>query len=228
MMKKITLLLMILILSLPTFAQEDVTKFLGIPVDGSKSTMIQKLRAKGYHYDTTNDCLTGEFNGSDVNIYIHTNNNKVWRIMVCDATTMDEGSIKIRFNNLCSQFKNNAKYMSFQDYTIPDDENISYEMLVHSKKYDAIFFQNLSSSIDTASVRNHIISSLLTKYSKEELSRGLTDEQKKEAVQSFVGDMIEKKLVWFRIIKNELSYPNPYYIALFYENRYNMANGDDL
>lgn len=195
MMKKITLLSMILILSLSTFAQEDVTTFLGLPVDGSKSAMIQKLKAKGYHYDTTNDYLTGEFNGSNVNIFIKTNNNKVCRIMVCDATTMDEGSIKIRFNNLCSQFKNNPKYMSFQDYTIPDDEKISYEMLVHSKKYDAIFYQNLSSSVDTTAVRNHMISYLLTKYSKEELARGLTEEQKKEAIQSFVGDMIEKKPV---------------------------------
>lgn len=29
-------------------AQSDVTTFLGIPVDGTKPEMIQKLRAKGY------------------------------------------------------------------------------------------------------------------------------------------------------------------------------------
>jgi len=46
--------------------------------------MIQKLRDKGYIYSKNGgeDVLTGEFNGTDVNIYIVTNNNKVWRIYI--------------------------------------------------------------------------------------------------------------------------------------------------
>lgn len=60
-------------------AQDRALKFLGIPVDGYKSEMIQKLRDKGYIYSKNGgeDVLTGEFNGTDVNIYIVTNNNKV-------------------------------------------------------------------------------------------------------------------------------------------------------
>ncbi len=64
-------------------AQEDVTKFLGIPVDGTKSEMINKLLNKGFtrtKYDR--DVLTGEFNGMNVNIMVQTINNKVWRIIV--------------------------------------------------------------------------------------------------------------------------------------------------
>ena len=34
-------------------AQKDITKFMGIPVDGFKKDMIQKLKAKGFEYDTT-------------------------------------------------------------------------------------------------------------------------------------------------------------------------------
>ena len=33
-----------------SFAQNDVTKFLGIPVDGTKTAMIQQLKEKGYTY----------------------------------------------------------------------------------------------------------------------------------------------------------------------------------
>lgn len=63
--------------------------------------------------------------------------------MLCDAHQMDETDIKIRFNKLCQQFKNNSKYTSLDDYTIPEDEDISYEMSVNSKRYEAIFYQTL-------------------------------------------------------------------------------------
>ena len=45
------------------FAQEDVTKFLGIPVDGFKPEMIRKLKAKGFvEHPYRTDELVGEFN----------------------------------------------------------------------------------------------------------------------------------------------------------------------
>lgn len=53
--------------------------------------------------------------------------------MLCDADTRSEANIKIRFNNLVSQFKKNKRYTSFDDFTISDTEDISYEMLVNKK-----------------------------------------------------------------------------------------------
>lgn len=124
------------------FAQSDVTKFLGIPVDGSKSAMIQKLEAKGYKYDKLKDFLSGEFNGRDVIICVQTNNNKVWRIGVADAKTFDVINIKNRFNNLCQQFKQSVKYVSgSSNQLISDDEDISFQMSVKHKRYEASFFQ---------------------------------------------------------------------------------------
>ncbi|MCH5331982.1 MAG: hypothetical protein J1E33_06215, partial [Alistipes sp.] len=42
----------------------------------------------------------------------------------------------------CRQFENNSKYTSFGvDYSIPDDENISYNMSVNKKQYQASYFQ---------------------------------------------------------------------------------------
>ena len=96
-MKKFVLIIL-LIVSLAVKAQKDVTKFLGIPVDGLKPAMIQKLKAKGFRYNQRLDCLTGEFNGHDVRLSVVTNNNKVWRIVIQDAIAQDEAGIKIRFN----------------------------------------------------------------------------------------------------------------------------------
>ena len=142
-MKRI-LLLLLLITSTSVFAQKEVTKFLGIPVDGYKSEMIQKLKAKGYKYNSTTDYLEGEFNGRDVEIAVVTNNNKVYRIFVADKYSVDESQIKIRFNNLCQQFSNNAKYITLKNFSIPESEDISYEMLVNKKPYQAAFYQVLS------------------------------------------------------------------------------------
>ena len=109
-MNKILSVVMLLTISTILYAQKDVTRFLGIPVDGSKSEMIQKLKAKGYRYNSTLDCLEGEFNGSQVYLSVVTNNNKVWRIVVMDAVPSNEADIRIRFNALCRQFKNNQRY----------------------------------------------------------------------------------------------------------------------
>lgn len=143
LMKKILSVVLLIMLTVTVHAQKDVTKFLGIPVDGSKSEMIQKLKSKGYKYDSTFDFLEGEFNGRNVHIYIVTNNNKVWRIMIADCNVIDETNIRIRFNDLCRQFNKNKKYvqMTLDDYTIPESEDISYEISVNNKQYEAGFFQ---------------------------------------------------------------------------------------
>lgn len=135
----------LLTLTLLCNAQDRALKFLGIPVDGYKSGMILKLRNKGYNYSRIGgeDVLTGEFNGADVNIYIETNNKKVWRIYIADDDIRDEYQIKLRFNTLCDQFERNSRYTSFaEDQKIPMDEDISYEMNVNDKRYEAAFYQN--------------------------------------------------------------------------------------
>ena len=81
-------------ISFPHLLVLKLKEFLGIPVDGPKSSMIQKLKAKGFRYNQRLDCLTGEFNSSKVNISIATNKNKFWRIVVMDDFVSDENDIK--------------------------------------------------------------------------------------------------------------------------------------
>ena len=227
-MKKLLSLVLLLACSAVSYAQNEVTQFLGIPVDGSKSEMIQKLKAKGFRYDSELDCLKGEFNGLDSYISVVTNNNKVYRIMVRDVTSSSESDIRIRFNTLCRQFENNKKYQSLssESYIIPEDENISYEMSVNKKRYQASYFQIPEGGIDSTTIMKETQSFIFSKYSQEQLS-SLTEEQTQELMTEVLLYMTEKfynRSVWFMI--DEMY--GDYYILLYYDNGYNQADGEDL
>ena len=226
-MKKILLFLVLCFISIFSMAQTDVTKFLGIPVDGSKSEMIRKLKTKGFKQSPVDkDVLTGKFNGMDVNVHIVTNNDKVCRIAVYDKNTMNETDIRIRFNALCEQFKNNSKYCSLseEDPKIKEDEDISYEMSVHNKRYEADFYQILDTT--TTNYKEEFKYLVYSKYTKEQIENPseeiLQDIYKME--NNYVRDKVTKKSVWFMICE----YYGKYYIAIFYDNEYNSANGEDL
>lgn len=225
-MKKTLLFLTLLVVSATLFAQEEVTKFLGIPVDGSKSEMIRKLKAKGYASSPLDkDILVGKFNGEDVRVLVVTNGDKVYRIAIVDDNSRSEIDIKIRFNNLCQQFNNNKKYLSFSNGTLSDDEKISFGITVEKKRYETSYMQ-LPSVVDTIDIQNKIVNSLLKKYTEDELSNP-TEELRDEIIEAVVSIMVEKnskRSVWFMINEDY----GKYYITMYYDNLYNMANGEDL
>lgn len=226
-MKKLVSLSMLLVMSFSLYAQErDVTRFLGIPVDGSKKDMIQKLKAKGFEsIPESADMLEGEFNGTEVWIGVATDNNKVWRVGVIDKNSISEGDIKIRYNALCRQFENNSKYMSFiEDQTIPDDTDISYQMTVYNKRYEAAFYQ-APIITDTVSYTTELSKFYFNNYGVTPDADTLSSsEQRTERIVSTTFSIIQQKSVWFMI--NQLY--GKFYIAMFYDNEYNHANGEDL
>ena len=227
-MKNLLTVVMLFVFSTALYAQKDVTKFLGIPVDGTKTAMIQKLKAKGFTPSTWDkNILEGEFNGFDVNVHIVTNNNKVWRIMLADKITQDETGIKIRFNELCRQLENKKKYKSMTDkeQTIPDDEDLSYEMTVNNKRYEAVYYQQLEIT-DSIAFAKEVRSNLLSEYTEEQLANP-SDEIKQEGLEAtvlYLMDLCLKKTVWFKIAKHA----GEYYITMYYDNEYNHADGEDL
>ena len=197
-MRKFLTLLAMIAISASVFAQKEVTQFMGIPVDGSPTEMIKKLKAKGFTTDEKfmraiklggvdwdgPEVLTGRFNGEKVLLGLLVEQNKVWRICISDKNTRDETQIKIRFNTLVRQFEGNGKYVPyFDEQTIADDEDISYQMTVNKKQYEAIFAQKGED-----------------------------------------GTIDEKRVVWFRISQRS----DGYLIDMFYENEYNRADGSDL
>ncbi len=184
-MKKILSLAFLLMLSLSVFAQRQVTKFLGIPVDGSRIAMIEKLKDKGFTYNSDIDALEGQFNGKNVWIYVKTNNNKVWRIAVVYKNSSDKEQIKIQYNRLINQFANNPRYKVGNAEGLTDEDDIDYEVGVNKKQYQSTFYQ-------------------------------LPDDEN-----------IKNRVVWFTFSENPFK-SQIYDIVIFYENKYNEANGDDL
>lgn len=226
-MKLFISFMMTILLSTSIYAQKDVTTFLGIPVDGNKTEMRNKLIAKGFtpNPQLDNIALEGEFNGVDVNIAIATNNNKVYRIALVDANPRDEINIKNRFNKLVSQFNRNERYVFLEDQEIPESEDISYEMTVNKKVYEAIFYQKPQQEM-LDSIPIIALQELSKRYTMEQLRNSTKEieDAKKNEIDSVFKSLLSKKPVWFRI--NQVF--EKYQIIMFYDNEYNHANGEDL
>ena len=70
--------------------------FNGTDVHGTICYKAKSSSDKGL-YVRRGQTPSADYNNSDVHIFIATNNNKVYRIMLCDANYQDEANIKIRF-----------------------------------------------------------------------------------------------------------------------------------
>ena len=227
-MKKLFTSAVLLITVTMLFAQTEVTKFLGIPVDGTKSEMISKLKAKGYTWNSTLGCLEGEFNGRDVMISVVTNNNKVYRIAVFDKNYSDETDIRIRYNTLLRQFEKNDRYMTFsKNEYIDENEDIHNNITYKNKRYQASFFQyDEKFYTDTLYLSQQIQKYLLDNYSQEEIVK--ISESIPENIDSVLLEvfnyLFSDNSVWFMIDEEY----GKYRILLFYDNNRNAANGDDL
>ena len=95
----------------------------------------------------------------------------------------------------------NKRYYAPENQTIDNKEDISYEMTVHNKIYEATFFQ-LPKDYKVPSI--------------------ISVEDAEKATKAF--EPAFKKPVWFRICENY----GKYHIAMFYDNEYNRADGEDL
>ena len=139
-MKKTLLISLLTLLSAVCFGQNGgPLKFLGIPIDGTESQFVSKLKAKGFSFSSVSEGYKGQFNGKNVDVYIHTNHNLVDRVYVAFPYTNEDG-IKTEFNRLLGQFKENAKYVDLvMNEEIPTADDISYEISVKNKRYQASF-----------------------------------------------------------------------------------------
>ena len=190
-MKRLFTLVALCLISIVAFAQKDVTKFLGIPVDGTKTQMIQKLKAKGFVYNQQKDILKGEFNGEQVEISVQTQGNKVWRLAVSDVKGRDEGQIKIRYNKLINQFKNNENYMAIsENEELSEDEDIRYKMIVDNKQYQTAFYQK--PNIDSTQYRQILQTKYANEFKRIEEYKAKFSEEEFENPQGELKENMEK------------------------------------
>lgn len=121
---------------------------------------------------------------------------------------------------MCRQFKENGKYLCLDDFTIPDSEDVGYEMTVNNKRYEATYFQLPT---DTATFYNEVRTTITDYYSQDEL-KGMSEEERNNLLQDVSFDLLSKRMVWFMIGESYGSYR----IQMFYDNKYNEADGQDL
>ena len=229
--KKLLISLSIALLSILSFAQTPGTiKFLGVPVDGSKTEVIRQLRGKGFTYNASDGVLTGKFNGIVSNVLISENYGRVDRIFIADSETRTAAQIRIRFNNLIMQFRENEKYVELdENIEISDREDIDYEMTVHNKEYSASFYLNPvygwtdkekeELALDTAAeLKARIDAGQFGNVSSDQIGTLLRD-----AITLKVLGMIQGQ-VWFKIAKAH----GEYYLCIYYDNLKNRPNGEDL
>ena len=257
-----------------SYAQNDVTTFMGISVDGTKNEMIKLLQLKGFTIVNRGEgCLEGEFNGKDSYIYILTNRKKVYRICVVDKYASSEQQIILRFNRIIKQFSENDNYIipfgcSIDEMLIPDSErSLWYNMKYENKTYQASFAQVPNYEICFYNNLNtdKFISEYNSTFEKTpedlfEYNKGWIENeginyddfysdfdisifdntqyefQDKDRAICFwlmcirgiraVNRIISQKQVWVSI--ENAPNTGEYKIYYFYDNRYNMSNGEDL
>lgn len=254
--------------------QEDVTTFMGIPIDGTKNNMINQLQLKGFTIvDRKEGYLEGEFNGKDSYIYILTNRNKVYRICVVDKYASGEQQIILRFNRIVRQFSENENYFlpfgcSIDEMLIPDSErmlwyNIKYENKTYQASFAQVpnyaisFYSNLNTDkfiteynnafektpedlfeynkgwienegINYDDFYNEFDISIFndTKYKFQDKDRAICFLLMCVRGISMASKLISQKSVWISIENAQNT--GEYKIYYFYDNKYNMSNGEDL
>jgi hypothetical protein len=118
---------------------------------------------------------------------------------------------------------NNNRYSTQSDsiiskFNIPEDEDISYEMKVNKKRYEAVFYQK-AVKYDSLTMEKDLL------LAKEERT-----DQEYEKVNDLIFEIMKvsidalNKQVWFMIKEDS----GEYRIVIFYENVYNKANGNVL
>ena len=206
--------------------------------------MIEKIKQKGfaYHSSYDGDYLEGEFNGSDVRVYVSTYKNKVDRIMVSFMHFCNETQIINEFNSLLLDFENSEKYVStalFRNKYIDRNEHISYEMSVNNKEYYA-YFNQLQSKEEVEKLKTEIYDNYesvcsylksIFKDSEESMKTlsfldddSLSKKEKADTIAAIFGDDLTSNSVWFMISE----YYGKYYIVLYYDNQKNRPRGEDL
>ena len=140
-MRKVFYIIALSLLVISAYGQNSgALKFLGIPIDGTKAQFVAALKTKGFYYSSVSEGYKGQFNGKTVDVFVHTNHNLVDRVYVAFPYTNEEG-IRIEFDRLLAQFKDSGKYLDLEmNEEIPEKEDISYEITVNNKRYQASFY----------------------------------------------------------------------------------------
>ena len=231
-MRKIAfILLMLLTLSLNAQDNDEIIKFVGIPVDGTKSEMISKLKQKGFTFDNDANLFKGEFNGDKISGIIQTYKDKVFGIrFMYDVSGYSKTMVINRFNSLVLKYDTNEKYQSniafdkitddIDTYQIDPYENIGNEMRngkIYKAQYHYKYGKNLSDTTGLVQYKKEMPEDLASFIESNYGDSGF------EAL--YIRHKLEQDVVQFYII--DMGY-DEFNIMFDYYNRRNAPNDEDL
>lgn len=136
-MKKIILSLLVALLALPVFSQEHL-KFKGVPIDGTLSSFVSALKAKGLSissldskYEST--IMEGDFAGLDnCQFMIVSSKDKTpGKVIVLGPSIKSWYNLKGRYNDLKESLQakyTNAEVKSYEFFKDPYEEGDGYEL----------------------------------------------------------------------------------------------------
>ena len=120
--------------------------------------------------------------------------------------------------------------------------DISYNISLQKKRYDAIYFQ-ISKNIDTITIPQNIINNIPEEYKDNDMFKkvirlflssfkgnldDITEDNIKEIATNTASNLLttlSKCPVWFCISQEK---HDQYRILMYYDNEYNQADGEDL
>ena len=132
-MKRFLLLMLCCIFSLSVSAQERQT-FMGIPIDGSLTSFIDKLQAKGFTVSFADDDiagLEGPFSGSTRTVWVYATpqTSKVYCVIVQLRTSKSWSSLKSTYSEFKQMLTNKyGEPYGSETFTRPYYEGDGYEM----------------------------------------------------------------------------------------------------
>lgn len=116
---------------------ESAIRFLGVPIDGSRQYMLNRLKAIGF-VDSNRDFLEGQFNGEPVKVFVHTYHDKVDRIIVV-FDTVPEMNLREQYNNLLALFQTSKKYKPIQvSRAIPKDDFFYWTNTEYKSRFSVV------------------------------------------------------------------------------------------
>ena len=180
---------------------------------------IEKIKTKGFVYNSHLNCLEGQFNGKDAMVLVVDNHGLAYRVCVV-YPEISEYRIRTEYNNLLYLLNQNNKYIPIdKNEEIADKENISYEIQIHNKQYEAYFYY-ISPDIFTSEQIKIIHDNLnILKNPTEEID---IDKETIEVLKKFISSANGK--VWLRIQPFGINY----LLGIIYDNLENAPYGEDL
>lgn len=142
-MKRTIIAALTLVLSLTLSAQNNVTVFMGVPVDGTEASMIAHLMKNGATRKGENIVLN-KIDGNPYIIRLKTNKGRLWRVSMIDSKgTKDVNRILSIYEAMIDAYRENTNQYCEYEYNKPVNpaDSLNWENYIHQGAYYAEFFQ---------------------------------------------------------------------------------------